>query len=268
VLLAASTALTLLVSTREARHLAEAQKKQPKAPEPPPPDESGQGPFALVFRHRYLLLVALFSLIFTFANTNGEYVKDALIPELAHRTGLAQGLSKVQIDDLRSAMFGSFYTWVNVAGVLLQSFFVSRIVKYLGLRRAFFILPFIALLDATTIALVPIWSFVRVGKIAENATDYSLNNTLRNMLWLPTTRRMKYLAKQAVDTFFVRAGDVSSAICVLVFAQLLGMNVRVFGIINIVLVAIWIVLARAIVRENAKLTHETPAGADAGEART
>ena len=53
-------------------------------------------------------------------------------------------------------------------------------------------------------------SVLRLSKTAENATDYSLNNTVRNMLWLPTTREMKYQAKQAVDTFFVRMGDVAS----------------------------------------------------------
>ena len=88
--------------------------------------------------------------------------------------------------------------------MLLQSFVVSRLVKYLGFRWAFMILPAIAFLDAAVIALAPVWSLVRVTKAAENATDYSLNNTLRNMLWLPTTRRMKYVAKQAVDTLFVR----------------------------------------------------------------
>jgi ATP/ADP translocase len=67
---------------------------------------------------------------------------------------------------------------------------------------------------------------------------------------------MKYLAKQAVDTFFVRMGDVSSALCVLVFAQVLGLGVRTFGVINIVLVIVWVFLGIAIVREHAKLTKE------------
>ena len=40
---------------------------------------------------------------------------------------------------------------------------------------------------------------------------------------------------------------------VLVFAQVLGLSVRTFGFINLALVAVWIVLALAIVRENARL---------------
>ena len=60
---------------------------------------------------------------------------------------------------------------------------------------------------------------VTFGKTAENATDYSLNNTMRNTLWLPTTRKMKYLAKQAIDSFIVRLGDVGSALAVFVLGD-------------------------------------------------
>lgn len=253
VLLAVSTALTLWVSRREDAVAEKKKGEKPEEPKPETPEEADRGPFAMVFKNRYLLLIAMFSLVFTLVNTNGEYVKDELIPALANERGAAMGLGKEAIDDLRSALFGQFYNYVNIAGVLLQSFVVSRVVKYVGFKKAFFILPFIALADATVIALLPVWSFVRIGKVAENATDYSLNNTLRNMLWLPTTRRMKYIAKQAVDTFFVRAGDVTSALLVFIFAQTLGMHVRTFGFINIGLVVVWLLLAVAIVREHAKM---------------
>ncbi len=259
-LLAVSTAITLWVSRREeASAAATPQPDQVQVPRPESPEDAKEGPFGMVFKHRYLMLIALFTSVFTLVNTNGEYVKDELIPALAIEMGAAQGLGKEAINDIRSALFGQFYNYVNIVGVILQSFVVSRLVKYLGLKRAFFILPAIALMDALVIALIPLWSYVRVGKVVENATDYSLNNTLRNMLWLPTTRRMKYLAKQAVDTFFVRAGDVTSALLVFVFAQTLGMSVRTFGFINLGLVVVWLALAVAIVREHARLTRSSEA---------
>ncbi len=272
VLLAVSTALTLLVSRREqdavAAHKAKAADAADKdAEEPKKAEEGDDGPFQLVLKHRYLLLIAAFATVFTLVNTNAEYVKDELIPALAKERGEAQGLDADGIKSLRTALFGEFYNWVNILGVVLQSFVVSRAVKYLGLKRAFFILPVVAFVDAAAIALVPLWSIVKWTKIAENSVDYSLNNTLRNMLWLPTTRRMKYLAKQAVDTFFVRLGDVTSALCVLVFAQLLNLGVRTFGFINAGLVLLWLVIAAAIIRENAKLTaakSEKDPGADKG----
>ena len=76
------------------------------------------------------------------------------------------------------------------------------------------------------------------------------------MLWLPTTREMKYQAKQAVDTFFVRMGDVASTGVVALAGVALGVSLRTFALINLVAIAVWLVLAAAIVRENHKLSEE------------
>ena len=71
-------------------------------------------------------------------------------------------------------------------------------------------------------------------KVADNSLDYSLGNTTRQALWLPTSREAKYKAKQAMDTFFVRAGDVAQA--GLVFAgERLALTVPAFAAINVVL---------------------------------
>jgi hypothetical protein len=81
----------------------------------------------------------------------------------------------------------------------------------------------------------------------------SFDNTVRNVLWLPTSRRAKYLAKQASDTFFVRAGDVSSAALVFFDVRQLGIPVRAIAVINVMLVSAWFLLARAILKEHGRL---------------
>ena len=53
-------------------------------------------------------------------------------------------------------------------------------------------------------ALLPSLAIVRWVKTAENSVDYSLMNTVRQMLFLPTTREEKYKAKQVIDSFVVR----------------------------------------------------------------
>ena len=69
------------------------------------------------------------------------------------------------------------------------------------------------------IGLVPLLGLVRWGKTLENATDYSLQNTVRQALFLPTSREAKYKAKAAIDTFFMRFGDVLQAGLVRLGAQ-------------------------------------------------
>ena len=74
------------------------------------------------------------------------------------------------------------------------------------------------------------------AKLAENSVDYSLQNTTRNALYLPTSREAKYKAKQANDTFFVRFGDVVSAGMVFAGTTWLGFAPRQFALVNVVLI--------------------------------
>jgi AAA family ATP:ADP antiporter len=67
---------------------------------------------------------------------------------------------------------------------------------------------------------------------------------------------MKYKAKQAVDTFFVRLGDVSSALLVYVGTTFFGFGVRGFAGVNLLLVGAWLVVAVATTRENRRFGAE------------
>lgn len=130
-----------------------------------------------------------------------------------------------------------------------------------GLKLTFFVLPVIALFGAVAVLIFPLLSVLRPSKIAENSTDYSVNNTVRQMLWLPTTRSMKYQAKQAVDTFFVRMGDVGSALLVFTMASVLSISdIRIFAATNAVLVVVWLVLAARILNEQKVLKKMRDSG--------
>ena len=96
-------------------------------------------------------------------------------------------------------------------------------------------------------------------KVADNSLDYSLGNTTKQALWLPTSREAKYKAKQAVDSFFVRAGDVVSA--GIVFAgERLALAVPVFATITLVLAGAWLgtaALLNIAMRRKAEQAHVT-----------
>ena len=93
----------------------------------------------------------------------------------------------------------------------------------------------------------------RGAKILENATDYSLNNTVRAALFLPTSREAKYKGKVATDTFFVRAGDMVQAGIVYIGAELLRLTTAQFAMVNVGMVGVWLVVAAAIYREHKRL---------------
>jgi ATP:ADP antiporter, AAA family len=245
-LLVTCSALFFWVERRE----ADGMRARPAAPSAP---QSSGGAFGLVLSHRYLLLVALFSLVFSWVNTNGEYMLGKLIKASAVEAVRRGEILPEGQGAFIGKTYGDFFFYVNVAGVFLQSFVVSRLVKKLGFGIAFLIMPAIALTNALSVAVVPVLSVLRVGKTVENATDYSLNNTLRQMLWLVTSSEMKFKAKQAIDAFFVRLGDVSSAVSVWLFASVLVLPLQGFAWLSALLCGAWLVLALMIGRENSRL---------------
>jgi len=207
------------------------------------------GTFRLVFQDRYLLLVAFLALVLNWVNTTGEYILGRTVEgaaQAAVAAGTAGGLS---VSEYIGAFYSQFFFAVNLVGLTVQLFVVSRLLKYFGVTVAVMVLPVIALFGYAVLAFAPILSLVRVVKIAENATDYSVQNTVRNVLFLPTSRDQKYKAKQAIDSFFVRGGDVLSALLVFVGTTALGLSATGFARINLVLAGIWTFLALAIGRE-------------------
>jgi len=147
--------------------------------------------------------------------------------------------------------------WQNILVMTMQFFVVSRIFKYLGIGGALFVMPLIALGSYGLFALAPVLAVIRVAKVTENATDYSVQNTVRRALFLPTSREEKYKALQAVETFFWRAGDMLSAVATFVIIQWLHLTVRGYAVFNILVVLFWIALAAFLAREYRRRTGES-----------
>ncbi len=227
--------------------------------EPEPESTLGkEGAFKLVFTNKYLLMIAFLILLLNWVNTTGEYILSKTV-ERAAVEAAASGGATFSAKDFIGQFYADFFTVVNIAGVLIQLFFVSRILKYLGIRIAILVLPIIAFAGNLVLAVIPVLAIVRWVKTAENATDYSLNNTVRHALFLPTSREEKYKAKQAIDSFFHRAGDVLSALIVLVGHDIMGYGPAYFAGFNVLLVVAWLYLAFRIGQENKRLTSSAPA---------
>jgi AAA family ATP:ADP antiporter len=255
-----------LINSRVSREQAGAEGG---AGESGKPLEKGGG-FKLVLTNRYLLLIAGMILVSNLVNTTGEYIlsnaaltyAEEQVPSLPADAEAAVD-AKAQDEALRSArsevigkFYGDFFFWVNLVGVITQMFLVSRIFKYVGVRAALFVLPVIAFGGYAAIGLIGGLTVLRFAKTAENSTDYSLQNTVRQALFLPTSREAKYKAKAAIDTFFVRFGDTASAGLVWVGLHVILLEARDFAFVNVGLVSIWLLLNVGIAKEHKKLVPD------------
>jgi AAA family ATP:ADP antiporter len=211
-----------------------------------------EGGFRLILTNRYLRLIALMVILLNVVNTIGEYLLGNLVVAQASRAladGTAAGLTRSQ---LIGVFYGDFFGWVNLVSLIIQLFVVSRVFKCVGVRGALFVLPLVAFVSYGGLALWPVLAAVRIGKIFENSTDYSLQNTAHHALFLPTSREAKYKAKQAIDAFCWRAGDVLQALVVFTGVRL-AFGVSQFARLNQVLVVVWLIAIVGVYREHKRL---------------
>ena len=253
--LAASIALSKISDRRKPDQVARTEA----APEPDFED-SGRSAISIVFASRFLIAVAAITLLLSWVNTNGENLLFRVVQEFLTGDARQEGITQsdallVFTRDGTTTFYGDFYFWVNIIALLLQAFVASRLLKFGGFGVILLAMPVVALISYTAMAFVPILAIVKAMKIVENSTDYSINNTARNVLWLPVSAEMKYKGKPTIDSLFVRIGDGIAALTVLVGVQLLALSTQSFFVLNVALVFIWIAFAFVVTREHRRLSE-------------
>lgn len=180
----------------------------------------------------YLRGVAVLLVLLNLASTTAEYLLGRHVVEaLAGTDPQAIG-----------AFYGDFYLGVNLTALAVQLLLAPRLVRRFGLAGALFAMPLLCALAFGGLALgLPALAFAWL-KGATNASDYSLMNTGRALLWLPTSRKAKYAAKHTADTLVVRAGDLLSAALVF-FGTSLGLTLDGFALVGLVIALAWLALA-------------------------
>jgi AAA family ATP:ADP antiporter len=196
----------------------------------------------MIASDRYLMMIAALVVVLNIVNTSGEYLFGRYVVSAAEAAHGAGPQNEAARQSFIGSTYSSFFSYVNLFGFLMQMFVVSRVFKVLGVGKALFIHPIVALGGYLMMLQAPSFNAIRWLKIADNSLDYSLGNTTRQALWLPTSREAKYKAKQAVDSFCQRAGDVLQA-GIVYASTLAGFGVTAFAALNIIFVAGWLAVS-------------------------
>lgn len=242
------------------------------------------GGFRLIFKSRYLLLIALMIGLYNFVNATGEFIisqvtlnrsikaaeqSAAAVAETRPGEALPTASPTAPRQTEAKAIHNAFMDYqflTNLIALVIQLFLVSRIFKWVGVGGALLFLPLLALGGYALISFGAVFLLVRWVKALENGTDYSLQNTTKAALFLVTKREEKYKAKAAIDTFFVRGGDTISALAVLVGTRLLGFRIERYALLNVVVVAVLLVISFKIIRSYKRRKAAVDAAAAAAAA--
>ena len=217
------------------------------------------GGLAVIARSRYLIGIAALVVLINWITSTGDYVL------MSWLKGLASEQSPQDPGAYIGAFMGGYYSTITLVGFLIQLLLVSRIINGAGLSRALLVTPVVILGGFCLLGFLPVFALLQSALVVQRSLDYSLLNTTRSALLLPTTRDEKYQAKTAIDTLFYRAGDLLSTLGVFIGVQVFDEPRLQFVWLVVILSATMTAVAWLIGREYARRFGEGAAGSRSGK---
>jgi len=130
--------------------------------------------------------------------------------------------------------------------MLVQLFLTSFVMTRFGLGTALLVLPMAVLMGAAGFAALPVLWMGSALNTADNGFSYSINQSAKEALYVPTRRDEKYNAKAFIDMFvqrFAKALSVVVSLGITAWFQDFS-SVRWLSVFTVPIIALWIVAAR------------------------
>ncbi|MFH1372213.1 MAG: Npt1/Npt2 family nucleotide transporter [bacterium] len=201
----------------------------------------------LVFRSRYLLaivaVVGLYEIAsqvleFQFTQTLTHYLKE---------------------NDDFTRHLSTWYAVQNIVSMFVQLFLTSFVMTRFGVKTALLILPVIILGASAGFLVFPILWVGSFLTVANNSFHYSINQSSKETLYVPTSRDEKYKAKAFIDMFVQRFAKVLAVgVNLAMSAAFVGISgARWLSVFTGVVVILWIFAARYAGRKFDEITAES-----------
>ncbi len=187
----------------------------------------------LVFRSPYLLaivgIVGLYEIVstvmnFQFTSTIAHYLDGPAI----------------------GRQFATVFAITNIVSMCVQLFLTSLIMTRLGITVALLILPLATLAGSGAFMAVPLLWAGSLLNTVDNGFSYSINQSAKEALYVPTSPDEKYKAKAFIDMFVKRfAKAVAVAVSLGITAIFKDFaSIRWLSVFTIVIVLLWMMAAR------------------------
>lgn len=127
----------------------------------------------------------------------------------------------------------------NVTAFTLELALTSRVLAWLGVAGTIIIMP---LLTAVGLAILAVWPQVAVLGVFQalrRGGEYGLMKPARELLYTQVDAETRFKAKNFIDTFIYRGGDVTSGWLYLAISQGLGLGLSMIAAAAAPLGALW-----------------------------
>lgn len=146
--------------------------------------------------------------------------------------------------------FSTVFALTNWVALFVQLFLTSFVMTRFGVGVALLFLPLAALLGSGAFMVAPILWFGSMLNTADNGFSYSINQSAKEVLYVPTTRDEKYKAKAFIDMFVQRfAKALAVGLSLLITTYFAGFeSLRWLSLLTVALLALWILAVRYVGR--------------------
>ncbi len=175
----------------------------------------------------------------------------------------------------RTTFTGIFFGSINALAFVIQFFFTSWVLRRWGLLVTLTALPVGLLLGTTGLFLFPVFWLAAGTELYDAAMNYSLQQTSKEVLYLPIDRSIRYKMKPFIDMVVFRFGKGIAAVIGIVLLNVVGLPVRWLCLVTIPLIGCWLWIAlrmraeytmtiRTVLQARAVSSHTTAASSITG----
>lgn len=211
----------------------------------PSPHASPLAGVQLVFQSKYLLSILYLVLLYETVSSILDFQFTSTI------------LHYVSGPDL-SVYFASVFSFTNFISLIVQLFVTGFILKRFGVAIALLVLPLMILCGSFGFLLMPVLLAGSLLNTVDNGFAYSINQSAKESLYVPTSREEKYQAKAFIDMFVQRFAKGLSIVISLVISMSFSDfdDLKWLSLVVVFLVALWFLAARYAGNHFIKLADE------------
>ena len=240
----------LVVALVAGRLVSRHPPPEPEVPESPAPAaKSTRNPAVegawLVSRSTYLLAIVAIVGIYEVVSTILDFQFTSTVAHFLQGEAIGKQFSIV-------------FAITNTVAFLVQLFLTGFVMSRLGVRVALLVLPMAILGASAGFAALPILWVGCFLNTADNGFSYSINQSAKESLYVPTSKDEKYKAKAFIDMFVQR---FAKAIAVLVSLAITAIfvefaSIRWLSAVTLPLIVIWIFAASYAGKRFREMTEE------------
>jgi ATP:ADP antiporter, AAA family len=153
----------------------------------------------LLVRSRYLLMIAVYMVLFTTLSTYLYLEQGRIVAESAATA------------EERRRVFASIEFWGQSLTICTQLFLTGAILSRLGVTVALAILPIVSLAGFAWLLHSPTLTTLVVFQVLRRGLHHAIDRPAREVLYTIVTPDARYKSKSFIDTFVYRAGDMGGA---------------------------------------------------------